>query len=97
VGEHLEAQAVTMQWTAQQLGMSVATLRRRLGDEDMTFTSLVDGVRQELAERELREGRASIGEIAYALGFANLGTFARAFKRWRGAAPSDFRARLRDH
>jgi AraC-like DNA-binding protein len=76
--------------------MSVATLRRRLRAENVTFTSLVESVRQEYAERKLREGRANVSEIAYALGFANLGAFTRAFKRWRGAAPSDFRARARD-
>jgi AraC-like DNA-binding protein len=80
-----------MQWAAEQLAMSIPTLRRRLREEDVTFSSIVDDVRRQLAEVELREGRASISEIASALGFATTGSFDRAFRRWSGSPPSDFR------
>jgi AraC-like DNA-binding protein len=91
VREHLGSGRVTMQWAAQQLAMSAPTLRRRLREEDETFSELVSELRRELAERELRAGRATIGEIAVALGFANIGAFDRAFRRWSGTAPSEFR------
>ncbi len=88
---HLGSGQVTMNWAASQLAISVPTLRRRLRDEDTTFSSIVEDVRRNIAQAELRAGRASIGEIARALGFSTTGAFDRAFRRWSGAPPSGFR------
>ena len=91
VATHLGSGQVTMRWIAERLAMSPPTLRRRLREEDVTFSRIVDDVRRDLAERKLRDGRASIGEIAAALGFSNIGSFDRAFRRWSGSPPSGFR------
>jgi AraC-like DNA-binding protein len=91
VATHLGSGQVVMRWIAERLAMSPPTLRRRLREEDATFSGIVDDVRRDLAERKLRDARASIGEIAAALGFSNVGSFDRAFRRWSGSPPSRFR------
>jgi AraC-like DNA-binding protein len=76
--------------------MSVATLRRRLADEGTTFSSVVEEVRRNLAREYLCSGQASVGEVAGHLGFSGVAAFGRAFKRWTGSTPSDYRG-LADH
>lgn len=78
---------------AHALNMSVRTLQRRLDAEGSSFQALLDATRVALAERWLREGRMSIQQIADALGFANPSAFTRAFRRWRGQSPEQFRNR----
>jgi AraC-like DNA-binding protein len=82
---------VSMEKTARRVGMSVATLRRRLGEEGTTFSAIVDDLRHKLAERYLRATEPSVGEIAFLLGFSDVTAFARAFRRWTGVSPSEFR------
>jgi AraC-like DNA-binding protein len=94
VAQNLSSGQVTMEWAARSLGISPPTLRRHLQDEDVTFSDIVEAVRRNIAEQELR-GRRSVGEIAFSLGFSSLGAFGRAFKRWHGMLPTDFRARHR--
>jgi AraC-like DNA-binding protein len=69
---------------AQQLGMSVRTLARRLDDEGTSYRALFDEVRKQTALRELAHGARSIAEIADRLGFASSQSFHRAFRRWTG-------------
>lgn len=94
VAQHLSSGQVTMGWAARSLGISPPTLRRHLQDEDVTFSDIVEAVRRNIAEQELR-GRRNIGEIAFSLGFSSLGAFGRAFKRWHGMLPTDYRAQHR--
>ena len=63
--------------------------------ENITFSSIFQAVRREQAERELR-GKRNIGEIAFTLGFSSLGAFDRAFKRWHGMLPREYRAQDSD-
>ena len=76
---------------AQSLHMSERTLARRLADSDYTFTSLVDEIRNNLARDYLRQSRFSVTDVAFLLGFSDQSNFARAFKRWTGHSPSEFR------
>lgn len=76
---------------ARTLGVSRATLVRRLHEEGSSFRALVDAVRADRARRELAHSKLAIGEIAYALGFANTATFHRAFKRWTQLSPGEYR------
>jgi len=71
--------------------MSSRTLQRRLEREDTTFTEVLDGVREELARSLLPDHALSLAEIAYRIGFSDLATFSRAFKRWTGKPPGQFR------
>jgi AraC-like DNA-binding protein len=90
--EQLPNGALSLSDTARTLGTSTRALQRRLGEEGVTYAALVDQTRRELAEAYLREGHYSMTEIAYLLGFAGSASFTRAFRRWWGRAPSEFRA-----
>jgi AraC-like DNA-binding protein len=93
VALHLSTGVVSMNWIAEHLAMSVATLRRRLGDESTTYAEVVDDIRKQLADRYLKERALTVSEIAFLLGFANVTAFHRAFKRWRGMPPAAYRAK----
>jgi AraC-like DNA-binding protein len=80
---------------ARQLHMSSATLRRRLAEHGTTHKHLLDQIRQEVALHHMRESRLSIAEIAFLLGFSTQSAFGRAFRRWVGASPIEYRASLR--
>lgn len=80
---------------ARALGVSRATLSRRLSEEGVSFRGISDGLRAASAKRQLAEGGQSIGEIAFGLGFANTAAFHRAFKRWTAMNPGDYRRFVR--
>ncbi len=77
--------------TAKRLGMSGRTLQRRLADRGVTYQSLVDEARRQLAEKLLRDTGYSLAEIAYLTGFSEQSAFTRAFKRWAGQTPRSYR------
>ncbi|HEY7817075.1 MAG TPA: helix-turn-helix domain-containing protein, partial [Vicinamibacteria bacterium] len=81
----------TLEHLAARLHMSPRTLHRRLDDEGTTFRRIVTDVRRETAERHLREPVLAIGEIAFLLGFSEASAFHRAFKRWTGRRPLEYR------
>jgi AraC-like DNA-binding protein len=76
---------------AQALNVSNRTLQRKLKDEGTSFIDLLQDTRQQLAEKYLSQPHRSIVEISYLLGFSEPSTFSRAFKRWTGQAPVDYR------
>ncbi|WP_437730401.1 AraC family transcriptional regulator [Sorangium sp. So ce1335] len=80
---------------ARRLGTSERSLRRHLEEEGTTLRQIVGEVRHQTAEELLREGDASLTEIAFLLGFSDVATFARAFKRWSGRTPGRFREEAR--
>jgi AraC-like DNA-binding protein len=77
---------------ARSLGMSPRNLQRHLADEGTSFKTLLEEARLTLARNYVDEGRLSVTEIAFILGFADTSTFSRAFKRWTGKSPRDFGA-----
>lgn len=76
---------------AARLHMSPRTLQRRLRDEGTSLTDRLDRTREALAARLLREPSRAIGEVAFLLGFSEVSTFHRAFKRWTGMTPVAYR------
>jgi AraC-like DNA-binding protein len=76
---------------AEGLKMSARTLQRRLGDIGLSFTGLVEETRRELAQDYLARSNLALAEVAFVLGYADLATFIRAFKRWTGKTPKVFR------
>jgi AraC-like DNA-binding protein len=76
---------------ARSLGMSASTLHRRLADEDSNFQMIKDQIRRERAQALLRQGDLSVMAIAEELGFAEPSAFHRAFRKWTGRAPGQFR------
>ncbi|HEX8625337.1 MAG TPA: AraC family transcriptional regulator [Allosphingosinicella sp.] len=96
VEKHLEpllaSGEVGIERVARDLGYSRQTLYRRLKAEGITYEHLLDGLRQRLALRFMREG-LSVKDAAYRLGFSDPAAFSRAFKRWTGSSPSGMRTR----
>jgi AraC-like DNA-binding protein len=84
---------VSVTRTARQLGLSVRTLQRRLADSGKTFDEVYDGTRKELARRYLGDPALSIQETAHLLAFVDLRGFYRAFRRWEGCTPAEYRRR----
>ena len=78
---------------ARDLNMSRRTLQRKLAEADLTYQQLVDDTRRELALRYLEDPAKSVTEITFLLGFSGQSAFTRAFRRWTGAAPTEYRAR----
>ncbi|HEU0031939.1 MAG TPA: AraC family transcriptional regulator ligand-binding domain-containing protein [Kofleriaceae bacterium] len=76
---------------ATALHMSARTLQRRLDAEGTRFSDVVDATREALARELLGDLALPLGEIAYRVGFSDLATFSRAFKRWTGMPPGLFR------
>lgn len=81
---------------ARKLGLPSWTLRRRLQQEEQTrFQDIIDETRQDLAVSYIRDTELALGEIAFLLGFSSPGAFQRAFKRWTGQPPGQFRRQQR--
>jgi AraC-like DNA-binding protein len=78
---------------ATQLRMSVATLRRRLDKEGISFQKLKDDVRRDMSINLLVGSDMRLEELAGRVGFLEVSAFHRAFRRWTGCAPSDYRSR----
>ena len=76
---------------ASALHMSARTLQRRLEEEGTRFTEVLDRVRLELARTALRDPETTLTDVAFRLGFGDLATFSRAFKRWTGKPPGQWR------
>lgn len=76
---------------AASLGYHPRTLRRRLADEGVTFSALQDNVREAVARELLSLTVVPIGDISVALGFSTHSAFDRAFRRWSGTMPSEWR------
>lgn len=75
---------------AAALGMSTSTLKRRLAEEGTSFRTLRNEFLRERACRRLREGRWTVTQVAAELGYADVGNFSHAFKRWTGLSPREF-------
>lgn len=80
---------------AHSLGMSERTLHRRLAKPGLTFQSLLEKSRQQMAEGLLQQTRYSLAEVAFLTGFSEQSAFTRAFKRWAGCTPASFRQERR--
>jgi AraC-like DNA-binding protein len=76
---------------SRRLGMSRRTLARALSAEGVTFSSVLDTLRQAVAKRYLREKELPVSEIAWLLGYREIGSFTHAFARWTGTIPRDYR------
>jgi AraC-like DNA-binding protein len=79
--------SVTQEDIARALHQSTSTLQRRLRQEGTSYQSLLDEIRRELALDYLRDGKHSIADVAFLLGFSDQSNFTRAFRRWTGTTP----------
>ncbi|SEI84413.1 AraC family transcriptional regulator [Pseudomonas sp. NFR16] len=80
-----------LQEVAARLKLPSWTLRRKLAEEGTRFRAILNDTRRDLAMTYIRDTELAFGEIAYLLGFASAEAFQRAFKRWNGQTPGEFR------
>ncbi len=79
---------------AKAVATSARTLQRRLRDTGTSFQELVEEERRSAARAYLSDARLAVGEVAYLLGYSEASAFVRAFKRWTGATPRQYRQHL---
>ncbi len=90
---HLAAGRTSLEETARRLHVSTATLRRRLADEGTSHREILDALRAEAACHEVLAPHFSLDEMARRLGFSHANGLYKAFKRWTGLSPREYRAR----
>lgn len=86
-----------LQQIAARLALSPRTLQRRLREAGLSFNQLVDETRQQLVLHYLRDPALELTEIAFLVGFSEPGSLARAFRRWTGQSPGEYRRHLQDY
>lgn len=86
-------ESATTESIARRLAMSERSLRRKLKNEGVSLTQVLDSVRREIACEELARPQACIQNTAERLGFTDRTAFHRAFKRWTGETPVAYRTR----
>jgi AraC-like DNA-binding protein len=89
--EGLAAGTVHIDAVAAKLSVSSKTLERRLSERDESFSALSDAIRQDLAKQYLRDTDSRLEQIAYLTGYSEPAALVRAFKRWTGTTPMQFR------
>ena len=84
--------SLSLEDVAERLNVSPTTLRRRLQQEsDVGFQELKDRIRRDMALHLLLKSRLSLEDIGVSVGFSEMSTFYRAFRRWTGQAPGEYR------
>ena len=82
---------ITLEEAASRMAVSTQTLRRRLREEGNGFQELKDSERHQRAVNYLLYSELTVNEIAEQLGFSEPSAFHRAFKKWTGFAPGQYR------
>lgn len=84
----------SLEQMAERFSMSSRTLKRRLQGEQARYSDLVETEMRLRAERLLVEERLPVAEVAHQLGYHDVSNFSRAFRRWTGRTPREFRDRF---
>jgi AraC-like DNA-binding protein len=87
----LETGSLSSETVAKRLGMDISTMRAKLREAGTSFSQILNDYRNKLANKLLLETDESISEIVYLTGFSEPSTFYRAFKRWEGTTPMEYR------
>ncbi|MFC1664133.1 AraC family transcriptional regulator [Pseudomonadota bacterium] len=90
--EQLSTGHVSQESVAKSLNLSVRSMQRRLKLEETSFKKLLTETRQHLARQYIEHSQLSINEITFLLGFSEPSNFSRAFRRWNGQPPSEYRS-----
>jgi AraC-like DNA-binding protein len=93
VAAELDSGVPTVEDVAARLGMSTRSLQRRLQDDCGTsYQALVNELRRDLSLRYLGDPAITIAEVTFLVGFTEVSAFHRAFRRWTGQTPSEYRS-----
>jgi len=79
---------------ADELNLSVRTLQRRLAAAGWTYNDLIDDVRFAVARQRMARPGAPLKAVAAELGFSEQASFTRAFRRWIGLTPREYRRQI---
>ena len=82
----------SLEYLANTLQLPEWVIQRKLREQGVTFTQLLDQIRQDLALRHLRRQDLSVSELAPLLGYSETSAFSRAFRRWFGVSPRQWRS-----
>ena len=88
----LAGQRPRLEDVAVELRVSARTLQRRLLEEGITFHNLVEEARREMAQHYLRQSSLELTDTAYLLGYEDPNSFIRAFHKWEGTSPGEWRS-----
>jgi AraC-like DNA-binding protein len=91
VGCMLVAGVPQLRSVAEAVGGSVRTLQRRLSDVNMTFSAILEEAKMKAANRLITQSDRTLSQIAHELGYSDQAHFTRAFRRWTGVSPGEFR------
>lgn len=90
---HLHGELPSLEQMAETLRLTPQTLRRRLREEGGGYQRIKDNLRRDAAIGLLEHSGLPLQEVALRLGFSEPSTFHRAFKKWTGVAPGEYRQR----
>jgi len=82
---------ITAEIVANKMQVNLRTLQRRLKDQNTTLQQLIDDVKYNIAQSLLIEKKLSVQQVSKQLGYCDKSNFTRAFKRWSGYTPKEFR------
>ncbi len=88
----LAGQRPRLEDVALELGMGTRTLQRKLLEQGTTFHALMEQARHEMAQHYLRQPSLELNETAYLLGYEDPNSFIRAFHKWEGTSPGEWRS-----
>jgi len=88
---NLSGTRLTIEYAAKEFGMSVRTFQRRLDADKASFSQLIDQVRRKEALALIMDVKVTISDLAFTLGFSDVGSFSRAFRRWFDQSPEQYR------
>jgi len=91
IGEALKDGPPKLASMAKSLALTPRTLQRRLDKKGLDFKKLVHDTRHQFALEYLRDQENTLTQIAFLLGYSEVSAFNRAFKRWTGSTPLDYR------
>jgi len=89
--DQLPSGNVTEDTVAEVIFISKRSLQRKLNEKGTTFKTILTDVRQDLALKYIHDRKLTLTEISFMLGFSEMSSFSRAFKRWTGESPKEFR------
>ena len=91
IERQLSVSEVRIDTIARSAGVSTRTLQRHLRKDGETFSKIVEEIRRDSAFRLLRERKYDLSVVAKRLGYSDSAHFSRAFRRWTGGTPSQYR------
>ncbi|TLN05579.1 helix-turn-helix transcriptional regulator, partial [bacterium] len=90
---YLDDRSLSIDKVAREMAVSVRTLQMRLDEEGVAFSDLLKEIRERLAKQYLCENY-TVEQITYLLGFSEPSVFRKAFKKWSGVTPKEYRENM---